>query len=151
MTTARTLYARNAFAAAAIALISTVSVQAQTQTPTQNLSRADVRNSVIAAQGEGSLGSVAAQWGLDTTGRPLNAGSTLTRAEVRADAERAVASGEIEAQMGDSYGYETPQAESNGSLSRADVRADTIRAIRSGKVEMLVGESYGYGAPAKAL
>ena len=144
-TTTRTLYARNAFAAAAIALIGTVSVQAQTQGTT----RADVRNSVIAAQGEGSLGSVAAQWGLDTTGRPLNAGSTLTRAEVRTATEQAIATGEVEAQTGESYGYEAPQA--NSQLSRAEVRADTIRAIRSGKVEMLVGESYGYGAPAKAL
>ena len=140
-TTTRTLYARNAFAAAAMALIGTVSVQAQ------DLTRTDVRNSVMAAQGEGSLGSVAAQWGLDTTGRPLNAGSSLTRAEVRAATERAIATGEIETRMGDSYGYQTPPA--NSTLTRAEVRDDTIRALRSGQVEMLVGESYG--TPARAL
>jgi len=138
-----TITARTAFAASAFALIgalSSVSVQAQ------DLTRAQVRDSVVAAQKAGSLGSVGDQWGF---GPQSTAASTVSRAEVRATTRRALASGEVEAQLGDSYGYRIQAT--NGQLSRAEVRADTVRAIKSGEVNALVGNSYGYGAYGKSL
>src|SRR5450830_1598742 len=119
MNNARTLYARNAFAAAAVALIGTVSALPATA---QEASRSQV---------QASAGKVS---------------GTLTRAEVRAAAERAVASGVIEAQLGNSYGYQVPR--SSSLQSRAEVREDTIRAIRSGQVGTLVGDSDGQGSHA---
>ncbi|QHI98357.1 hypothetical protein GT347_10340 [Xylophilus rhododendri] len=134
----RTLYARNAFAAAALALLGSV---AATPAFAQDATRTQARADVLAAQGDGSLGSVAAQYGLDTQARPLLGTSNISRADVRAVAERAVASGEIEAQLGDSYGARVPLAAS--SLSRAEVRAATVQALRDGRIEAQVGESYG--------
>lgn len=122
MNNTRTLYARNAFAAAAVALIGSVSALPATA---QEASRSQI-------QASASKGS-----------------SILSRAEVRASAERAVASGAIEAQMGNSYGYQLPRTSS--LQSRAEVREDTLRAIRSGQVNTVVGDSDGHGSPAKAL
>lgn len=122
MNNTRTLYARNAFAAAAVAFIGTVSALPAIA---QEAGRSQLQASVASSA------------------------STLSRAEVRASAERAVASGAIETQMGNSYGYQVPRT--NSLQSRAEVREDTIRAIRSGQVNTLVGDSYGSGAPARTL
>lgn len=138
MTTSRTLYARNAFAVAALTLMGSV---AALPAQAQQVSREQVRADVIAAQGDGSLGSVAAQWGLDTTGHRLDGTSTATRAQVRAATEQAVASGEIDANLGNSYGAAPVQARSG--LTRAEVRAATVEAARDGRLESQMGESYG--------
>lgn len=139
----RTLYARNAFAAAAVAFIGSVSaLPAQAQ----DLSRGEVRASVVAAQKTGSLGSVGDQWGVTRDNR-ANATSNVSRAQVHAAAQRAVANGEVEAQLGDSYGYNVPATRS--VQTRAEVREATIRALHNGNT--VVGDSYGYASPAKAL
>ena len=122
MNNTRTLYARNAFAAAAVALIGSVSAL---PAGAQEASRSQVQPSVA------------------------KVASTLSRAEVRASAERAVTSGAIETQMGNSYGYQLPRTIS--LQSRAEVREDTLRAIRNGQVNTVVGDSDGHGSPAKAL
>lgn len=122
MNNTRTLYARNAFAAAAVAFIGTVSALPASA---QEASRSQIQAPAATVQ------------------------SSLSRAEVRASAERAVASGAIEAQVGNSYGYQLPRT--NSLQSRAEVREATIRAIRNGQVDTLVGDSYGYGSPAKSL
>jgi hypothetical protein len=134
----RTLYARNAFAAAALTLMGTV---AALPAQAQQVSRAQVRADVIAAQANGSLGSVGAQWGVDTTGRPLNSGSTASRAEVRAEARQAVSSGEIDASIGDSYG--NAPAQTGSDLTRAEVKAATVQAARDGSLAANIGDSYG--------
>ncbi|WPB56412.1 hypothetical protein [Xylophilus sp. GOD-11R] len=146
MNTNRTLYARNAFAAAALAMIGTVSTAPAFA---QDATRIQLRADVAAAQGDGSLGSVAAQYGLDSQGRPLAGTSTATRAEVRAVAERAVADGEIEAQLGESYGAAVPVAASE--LSRAQVRDSAVQALRDGRIERQLGESYGAASVARRV
>jgi len=101
MTAQRTLYARNAFAAASLALIGTLSaapVQAQQPAGT-------------------------------------------TRAQVRAGAEAAVASGELTAQMGDQYGLVAPTASS--TLRRADVRAVAEQEVREGRIDAHLAENDG--------
>lgn len=139
-----TITARTAFAATAFALVGALSaVSAQAQ----DLTRAQVRDSVIAAQKAGTLPSVGDQWGF---GAQSTGASNVSRAEVSANARRALANGEIEAQLGDSYAYGAQPA-TGSSLSRAEVRADTARAIQRGEVNALVGNSYGYGAYGKSL
>jgi len=115
----RTLYARNAFAAAAVAFIGTVSA-------------------LPAAAQEAGRSQLQAPAATTSSG--------LSRAEVRASAERAVASGAIEAETGNSYGYRLPHTTS--LQSRAEVREDTIRAIRNGQLGTLVGDSYGSSSKA---
>lgn len=141
-----TLTARTAFAASAFALIgafSSVSAQAQ------ELTRAQVHASVIAAQKAGTMPTVGDQWGF---GAQSTGTSTVSRAQVRTATQRALASGQVEAQLGDSYGYNTQARQAtDGRLSRAQVRADTARAIKSGEVNALLGNSYGYGAYGNSL
>ncbi|WPB55388.1 hypothetical protein [Xylophilus sp. GOD-11R] len=106
----------------------------------QNLTRADVRAQVIAAQGEGTLGSVAAPYGYDTAARPITGASRQTRAQVTAATEHALADGEIDAQLGESYGAKTPVAA--GATSREQVKAAAARALRDGTINAQLGESY---------
>lgn len=146
MNTNRTLYARNAFAAAALAMIGSV---ATAPAFAQDVTRAQLRAGVLAAQGEGSLGAIGPQYGVDLQGRPLVGTSTASRADVRAGAERAVADGEIEAQLGESYGAAVPVAAS--ALSRSEVRAGAVQALRDGRIERQVGESYGSTAAARRV
>ena len=133
------LSARQLFAAAAIALVgSAAAVPALAQQAT----RTEVRAAVAAAQGDGSLGSVAAQWGLDTTGRPLNARSTATREDVRAQARQAVTSGATETMVGESYGVVAAPRTVSGT-TRAEVRASTLQALRTGRLASDRGEGSG--------
>lgn len=139
MNTIRTFSARNAFAAAAFILTGSL---AAAPAFAQQVPRAEVRAAVAAAQGDGSLGSVAAQWGLDTNGRPLNASSTLSRAEVRAEARRANANGQIQASVGENSDA-VSEARTGAVQTRAEVRAATLQAVREGRIDSSIGDSYG--------
>lgn len=137
MNTIRTTTVRNTIAAVAVALLGSV---AATSVSAQELSRAEVRSQVIVAQGEGSLGSVANSYGYDDQGRFLAGSGQASRSEVKAAAAQAVTDGEIEAAMGNSYGFDVPVA--TGETSRAEVKAATVRALRDGTIAAQMGNAY---------
>ena len=102
MKTIRTATVRYALTAAA-ALVMLGSFAA-TSAFAGDLTRAEVKAQVIAAQAAGTLGSVGQGYGYDDHGRLLTGSSKSTRAEVRAATVRALAGSRTEAQLGDSYG-----------------------------------------------
>jgi len=138
MNTTRTLYSRNVFAAAALALIGSV---AAVPVQAQQLSRAEVRAATAQAIASGEVDALLAD---SYASHAPSTTSQRSRADVRAEAERGIADGSIAAMTGESYATAVPKA-GQGTLTRAEVRAATVQAARSGRLDAQLGESYGTG------
>jgi hypothetical protein len=119
------------------AILLTAAGVANAQSPSQSLTREQVRAEVLAARAAGTLGS----GGEGYQGQVFETTSTLTRAEVRAQLAAARAAGAL--YEGEAYpgpaGLLSP-APAASPLTRAQVRAELAAARAAGTVH--VGEAY---------
>ena len=89
-----------------------------------------------------SVAGFAALAASGTASAGVQSSHALTRAEVKAELQRARASGELALQTNDLYGTQLPQTRQS-TLSRAEVTADLQRARASGELARETDELYG--------